>query len=39
MDDIGVFEFKSTDIVRNPLISKILKKYEEWELELNWMEY
>ena len=29
MDDIGVFEFKSSDIVRNPLISKILKKYEE----------
>lgn len=29
MDDIGVFEFKSTDIVRNPLISKILEKYEE----------
>jgi phosphate starvation-inducible protein PhoH len=29
MDDIGVFEFNSTDIVRNPLISKILKKYEE----------
>jgi len=29
MGDIGVFEFKSTDIVRNPLISKILEKYEE----------
>ena len=29
MEDIGVFEFKSTDIVRNPLISKILEKYEE----------
>jgi phosphate starvation-inducible PhoH-like protein len=29
MNDIGVFEFKSTDIVRNPLISKILEKYEE----------
>jgi phosphate starvation-inducible PhoH-like protein len=29
MNDIGVFEFKPTDIVRNPLISKILEKYEE----------
>jgi phosphate starvation-inducible PhoH-like protein len=29
VDDIGVFEFKSSDIVRNPLISKILEKYEE----------
>ena len=29
MNDIGVFEFKSTDIVRNQLISKILEKYEE----------
>ena len=27
--DIGIFEFKNTDIVRNPLISKILKKYED----------
>jgi len=26
--NIGVFEFESKDIVRNPLISKILKKYE-----------
>lgn len=26
--DIGVFEFESKDIVRNPLISQILKKYE-----------
>jgi phosphate starvation-inducible protein PhoH len=33
MNDIGVFEFKSTDIVRNPLISKILEKYEEWKSE------
>jgi phosphate starvation-inducible protein PhoH len=31
MNDIGVFEFNSDDIVRNPLISKILKRYEEWE--------
>lgn len=28
-EDIGVFEFQSNDIVRNPLITKILKKYEE----------
>jgi len=31
MNDVGVFEFKSTDIVRNPLISKILERYEEWK--------
>jgi phosphate starvation-inducible protein PhoH len=31
MNDVGVFEFSSDDIVRNPLISKILKRYEEWE--------
>lgn len=29
IDDIGVFEFADEDIVRNPLITKILKKYEE----------
>lgn len=29
VNDIGVFEFKPTDIVRNPLISKILEKYDE----------
>ena len=29
VEDIGVFEFKSADIVRNPIISKILEKYEE----------
>lgn len=28
IDDVGVFEFEIKDIVRNPLISKILKKYE-----------
>ena len=28
-DDIGVFQFKDEDIVRNPLITKILKNYEE----------
>ena len=27
--DVGVFEFGDDDIVRNPIISKILKKYEE----------
>jgi phosphate starvation-inducible PhoH-like protein len=26
--DVGIFEFKPYDIVRNPLISEILKKYE-----------
>lgn len=26
--DVGVFEFDNKDVVRNPLISKILKKYE-----------
>jgi len=29
MDDIGVFEFQAEDIVRNPLITKILKRYDE----------
>jgi phosphate starvation-inducible protein PhoH and related proteins len=29
MDDIGIFEFDEDDIVRNPLITKILKKYEK----------
>jgi phosphate starvation-inducible PhoH-like protein len=29
VEDIGVFEFTNSDIVRNPLISKILKKYED----------
>lgn len=29
VDDIGVFEFNEKDIVRNPLITKILKRYEE----------
>ena len=27
--DVGVFEFGDEDVVRNPLISKLLKKYEE----------
>lgn len=29
MKEIGIFEFSSKDIVRNPIISEILKKYEE----------
>jgi len=29
INDIGVFEFEDSDIVRNPIISKILGKYEE----------
>jgi len=29
MEEIGVFEFGEKDIVRNPLITKILKRYEE----------
>ena len=29
MDDVGLFEFGDDDIVRNPLITKILKRYEE----------
>jgi phosphate starvation-inducible PhoH-like protein len=29
MEEIGVFEFSEKDIVRNPLITKILKKYED----------
>jgi len=29
VSDIGVFEFNDKDIVRNPLISQILSKYEE----------
>jgi phosphate starvation-inducible PhoH-like protein len=28
MEEVGVFEFKPYDVVRNPIISKILKKYE-----------
>jgi phosphate starvation-inducible PhoH-like protein len=29
VDRIGIFSFEENDIVRNPIISKILKKYEE----------
>ena len=28
IEKIGVFEFENKDIIRNPLISKILDKYE-----------
>ena len=28
LGDVGVFEFDNQDVVRNPLISKILKRYE-----------
>jgi len=28
IENIGVFEFENEDVIRNPLISKILKKYE-----------
>jgi phosphate starvation-inducible PhoH-like protein len=29
VSDVGVFEFGDEDVVRNPLITKILKKYDE----------
>jgi len=29
VEDVGVFEFSDKDIVRNPIISKLLKRYEE----------
>ena len=29
LDDVGIFEFNSNDVVRNPLIGKILKRYED----------
>jgi phosphate starvation-inducible PhoH-like protein len=29
ISDVGVFEFGDEDVVRNPLISKLLKKYDE----------
>ena len=29
INDIGTFDFSEKDVVRNPLISKILKKYDE----------
>jgi phosphate starvation-inducible PhoH-like protein len=30
-DDVGIFQFKDEDIVRNPLITKLLKNYENAE--------
>ena len=29
LDDVGIFEFEAKDVVRNPLIGKILKRYED----------
>jgi phosphate starvation-inducible PhoH-like protein len=29
LSDVGVFEFDTQDVVRNPLIGKILKRYED----------
>ena len=29
VEDVGVFEFSDKDVVRNPIISKLLKRYEE----------
>jgi phosphate starvation-inducible PhoH-like protein len=29
LDDVGIFEFEMKDVVRNPLIGKILKRYED----------
>jgi len=31
IDDIGFIEFDEKDVVRNPLVSKIVSKYEEYE--------
>ncbi len=31
IEDIGFIEFKEKDVVRNPLVSKIVSKYEEYE--------
>lgn len=35
MEEIGVFEFSDEDIVRNPLIQKIEKKFEEFYINTN----
>jgi phosphate starvation-inducible PhoH-like protein len=29
LDDVGIFEFSNQDVVRNPLIGKILRRYED----------
>ena len=31
MDGVGTYAFETKDVIRNPLISKILKRYEEWK--------
>jgi len=31
MENVGTYSFQSKDIIRNPLITKILDRYEEWE--------
>ena len=31
LKDIGFLEFTEKDVVRNPLVSKIVKKYEKFE--------
>ena len=31
IDEIGLIEFEEKDVVRNPLVSKIVSKYEEFE--------
>ena len=32
MDGVGTHSFETKDVIRNPLITKILKRYEQWEL-------
>jgi len=31
MDGVGTYSFETKDVIRNPLITKILKRYEVWE--------
>ena len=31
VEDIGFIKFDETDVVRNPLVSKIVRKYDEFE--------
>jgi len=33
MEGVGTYAFETKDVIRNPLISKILKRYEGWELQ------
>jgi phosphate starvation-inducible protein PhoH len=28
---IGIYEFSNNDIIRNPLITKILERYDKWK--------